>query len=94
MKKTAIFSNLTFIVEDDAITVYDHTKRPEPRPEDKYVITPERKGKLLKAIFDAIVKAHMRNDEVYYILTFIVENPTLILMPSARVRAISGEKTE
>ena len=84
MKKTTVWNNLTFVVEDDAITIFDHNRRRDPLPEDRYTIPPERKAALLKAVFDVFVKKAIRHDEVYWLMSYIIENPDLILFPPAR----------
>ena len=86
MKKTIEWNNLTFIIEDDGITVFDHNVRKEPKPEDKYTIPQERSKQLLEALFNVFQEQRWRNDEVMWTLTFIMENPILIMFPPARYR--------
>jgi hypothetical protein len=91
LKKVVEWNNLTFIVEDDAITVFDHKQKKEPLPEDKHTLTSERKRELLKAVFNALHDRRARNDEVYWVLAYLTENPTLILFHPAQYLATHKE---
>jgi len=82
------WNNLVFEVSEDGITVYD---KKTPEQKEKHFVTPERRRELLKAVFDVFIKKGVRNDEVYYLLTYIIENPVLILMPVARDRELEGK---